>query len=170
MFLLEGDQLDVGPLPWHPCRQAQTIVLIDEAIQVDTLCYWNHCCSPGSSLYSTPLAWSHSISGWLWCWWAPYWIHGPVLSLYRWREVRFLLIQMLRQSITTSGSSPWHYRDPHFRNKLNERNGGCCVLTRALEIYCDAVHLLPHSKADEVRDPWHDQDLFIADNLILILH
>lgn len=37
-----------------------------------------------------------------------------------------------------------------FRDDVAERDGRRCLLTGVEEIFCDAVHVLPHSKGDEV--------------------
>ena len=52
---------------------------------------------------------------------------------------------MGRTTITSSDATS---RMPYFHSGVVERDGAC-VLT-GIESYCDAVHLLPHSKGDEV--------------------
>lgn len=49
--------------------------------------------------------------------------------------------------ITSSVSTP---RRNDFREDVAERDGGRCLLTKLEATYCDAVHILPLSKGDEV--------------------
>ncbi|TFK23859.1 hypothetical protein FA15DRAFT_670067 [Coprinopsis marcescibilis] len=50
-----------------------------------------------------------------------------------------------RTNITSSVATT---RRAHFRGDVERRDGGTCVLTNAIPRYCDAVHLLAHSKGD----------------------
>jgi hypothetical protein len=52
-----------------------------------------------------------------------------------------------RSRVTSSISTS---RRNSFRNEVAERDGEVCVLTGFEETACDAVHLLPHSKGDNV--------------------
>jgi hypothetical protein len=47
----------------------------------------------------------------------------------------------------TSTSVPCHH--PNFRDEVVARDGSC-IITRRVATYCDAAHLIPHSKGDEV--------------------
>ncbi|TFK17470.1 hypothetical protein FA15DRAFT_577254, partial [Coprinopsis marcescibilis] len=46
---------------------------------------------------------------------------------------------------TTSSATTRRFQ---FRSDISERDGGTCVLTGMDDIFCDAVHLLAHSKGD----------------------
>lgn len=41
-------------------------------------------------------------------------------------------------------------RSNHFRGDVIQRDGHACVVTLAAEDLCDAAHLIPRSKGDEV--------------------
>ena len=46
-----------------------------------------------------------------------------------------------------------------FRDDVINRDGPVCVVTKLEAAHCDAVHLIPHSKGDEVRfvvDSYHN--------------
>ena len=48
---------------------------------------------------------------------------------------------------TTEGTA----RRGKFRDDVARRDGPACVVTGKKEAHCDAAHLIPHSKGDEVR-------------------
>lgn len=52
---------------------------------------------------------------------------------------------------TTITSSCATTRRAQFHNDVAERDGKTCVVSGRTERFCDAVHLLAHSKGDEVR-------------------
>ena len=58
----------------------------------------------------------------------------------------FIDYQALNDRITTAEGST---HDGDFRSNVKRRDGPACVVTEAGE--CDAAHLIPHSKGDEVR-------------------
>jgi hypothetical protein len=55
--------------------------------------------------------------------------------------------QTLNDRITSSEQTT---RRSDFRRSIIQRNGEFCVVTRTLGIYCDAAHIIPRSKGDEV--------------------
>ena len=52
------------------------------------------------------------------------------------------------EKITTTTQTPCHYA---FRDNALERDGPFCVITKVPTDICDAVHLVPKSKGDDVR-------------------
>ncbi|KAI0291825.1 hypothetical protein BC826DRAFT_911990 [Russula brevipes] len=46
-------------------------------------------------------------------------------------------------------SSALTERGPRFRSAVALRDGNCCVITTRDVSYCDAAHIIPHSKGDE---------------------
>jgi len=60
----------------------------------------------------------------------------------------FIDYQALNDRITTAQGST---RDGDFRSNVIRRDGQACVVTQEEEGGCDATHLIPHSKGDEVR-------------------
>jgi hypothetical protein len=57
----------------------------------------------------------------------------------------------LNDRITTSDGTQVIQRDDDFRKDVIRRDGPACVITRREQAHCDAAHLIPHSKGDEVR-------------------
>jgi hypothetical protein len=54
-------------------------------------------------------------------------------------------------STTTEESTDSTTSCRDFRDDVVRRDGPACVVTKMEEYICDAVHLIPHSKGDEVR-------------------
>ena len=52
---------------------------------------------------------------------------------------------------TTSTSSRWTQCSDDFRRDVIRRDGHACVVTNEAERHCDAAHLIPRSKGNEVR-------------------
>ena len=57
--------------------------------------------------------------------------------------------ECLNDRITTTDGTL--VRRKTFRDEVIERDGHACVVTQEGEDVCDAAHLIPHSKGDEVR-------------------
>ena len=38
----------------------------------------------------------------------------------------------------------------NFRRNVQDRDGESCIITQEAAVHCDAAHLIPHSKGDEV--------------------
>ena len=60
----------------------------------------------------------------------------------------FVDIEGLNDRITTTEGTA---RRRAFRDDVLRRDGPACVVTQVGERDCDAAHLIPHSKGDEVR-------------------
>ena len=60
----------------------------------------------------------------------------------------FIDYEALNDRITTAEGST---RTGGFRSNVKRRDGGACVVTGMGASHCDAAHLIPHSKGDEVR-------------------
>jgi hypothetical protein len=48
-------------------------------------------------------------------------------------------------------TTDWTIQHRDFREDVIRRDGHACVVTQEEEPQCDAVHLIPHRKGDEVR-------------------
>jgi hypothetical protein len=60
----------------------------------------------------------------------------------------FVDYEALNDRITTNEGTA---RRRDFRDNVVQRDGPACVVTQADSSACDAAHLIPHSKGDEVR-------------------
>ena len=60
----------------------------------------------------------------------------------------FVDYEGLNDRITTTEGAP---RSGDFRDEIIKRDGPTCVITQVEKDDCDAAHLIPHSKGDEVR-------------------
>ena len=60
----------------------------------------------------------------------------------------FVDYEALNDRITTTEGTP---RRADFRNDVVRRDGPACVVTGREKEHCDATHLIPHRKGDEVR-------------------
>ena len=60
----------------------------------------------------------------------------------------FVDYEALNDRITTTEGTA---RRRDFRDYVVRRDGPACVVTQVEEDDCDAAHLIPHSKSDEVR-------------------
>ena len=63
-------------------------------------------------------------------------------------ECAFVDSEGLNDRLTSTVQTP---RRAHFRDVVIKRDGPACVITQEKEGQCDAAHLIPHSKGDEVR-------------------
>ena len=63
-------------------------------------------------------------------------------------DLVFVDHQGLNEQLTSSAQTA---RRGSFRNDVIRRDGPACVVTKAEKADCDAAHLIPHSKGDEVR-------------------
>jgi hypothetical protein len=67
----------------------------------------------------------------------------------------------LNDKITSTGQTP---RRENFRGEIQDRDGLFCVVTRAGK--CDAAHIIPRSKGDEVTSNDYDHSIwFLNDGL-----
>ena len=60
----------------------------------------------------------------------------------------FVDYEGLNDRLTTTEATT---RRADFRDDVIRRDGRACVVTQEGEDHCDAAHLIPHSKGDEVR-------------------
>src|SRR5258708_26629263 len=63
-------------------------------------------------------------------------------------DCAFIDHEGLNEQLTSTEQTP---RRHDFRGDVIRRDGHACVVTREAEEHCDAVHLIPRSKSDEVR-------------------
>jgi hypothetical protein len=71
----------------------------------------------------------------------------------------FIDHQGLNDRLTSTAQTP---RSNNFREDVIRRDGHACVVTEEEEDLCDAAHLIPRSKGDEVRSVVSSYNYFMT--------